>query len=52
MLPAPAVQAPTQESANTGAIEIVLGGGRRVRVGADVDTEALTRIIDALERRR
>jgi hypothetical protein len=30
-------------------IEIVLGGGRRVIVGADVDTCALKRVITALE---
>ena len=34
-----------------GAIEIVLSGGRRVVVGKDVDTVALLRIVDALERR-
>ena len=33
-----------------GAIEIVLDGGRRVRVGADVDTAALLRIVEALEK--
>ncbi len=32
-----------------GSIEIVLGGGRRVIVGADVDTCALRRVIAALE---
>ena len=35
--------------AKGGPIEIVIGGGRRVRVGADVDTAALVRIIKALE---
>ena len=34
-----------------GAIEIMLSGGRRVIVGKDVDTAALLRIVDALERR-
>ena len=34
-----------------GAIEIVLSGGRRVIVGKDVDTAALLRIVDALDRR-
>jgi transposase len=32
-------------------IEIELGNGRLVRVGADVDVAALRRILDALERR-
>ena len=32
-----------------GLIEIVLAGGRMVRVGADVDTAALVRIVAALE---
>ena len=32
-------------------IEIELGNGRVVRVGADVDVAALRRILDALERR-
>jgi transposase len=35
----------------TGLIEIDLGGGRRVRVDADVDAEALARVLDVLERR-
>jgi len=34
-----------------GLIEIELGGGRRVRVGRDVDGEALRRVLDVLERR-
>ena len=33
-------------------IEIVLDGRRTVRVGAEVDTGALIRIIEALEKRR
>jgi hypothetical protein len=32
-------------------IEIELGNGRLVRVGADVDVAVLRRILDALERR-
>ena len=32
-------------------VTIELGGGRRVRVESDVDTEALGRILDLLERR-
>jgi hypothetical protein len=35
-----------------GTIEIVLAGGRMVRVGSDVDTVALVRIVEALEARR
>jgi transposase len=35
-----------------GTIEIVLDGGRTVRVGSDVDTAALVRIVEALEARR
>jgi transposase len=34
-----------------GAIEIVLTGGRRVVVGKAVDTAALLRIVEALDRR-
>lgn len=34
-----------------GLIEIELGNGRRVRVGRDVDGEALGRVLDVLERR-
>lgn len=53
MLPAPsAPPAPTTEAAKPGAIEIVLDGRRTVRVGADIDTGALVRIIDALEKFR
>ena len=32
-----------------GIIEIVIAGGRTVRVGSDVDASALVRIIAALE---
>lgn len=33
-----------------GTIDVVLSGGRTVRVGADVDTTVLLRIVEALER--
>jgi transposase len=46
-LPAPASGLPL--AAAQGVIEIVLGGGRRVIVGGDVDTCALKRVIAALE---
>jgi transposase len=45
MLPSPEAPAPAKPS----PIEIVIEGGRTVRVGADVDTAALMRIIAALE---
>ena len=41
----PALPAP----ARPGVIEVVLAGGRMLRVGADVDTAALVRIVEALE---
>ena len=47
MLPAPS--APPGTPARPGAIEVVLDGGRTVRVGPDVDTAALVRIVAALE---
>ena len=58
-LPAPAI-APARPSlaggsrASTDAstIEIVLDGGRTVRVSAEVDTSALLRIVEALEKSR
>jgi transposase len=34
-----------------GTIEIDLGSGRRLKVGADVDAAALARVLDVLERR-
>jgi transposase len=49
-LPPPAMPA-TTVSGKPGAIEIVLAGGRTLRVGPDVDTAALRRIVDALEGR-
>ena len=51
MLPPPTPSAASAPKA-AGAIEIVLDGGRTVRVGADVDTAALLRIVDALEKHR
>jgi transposase len=41
--------APADVPSGLGTIEIVLAGGRTVRVGADVDTAALVRIVAALE---
>ena len=48
----PPPRAETSSSARSGAIEIAIAGGRMVRVGLDVDTAALVRIIAALEERR
>jgi transposase len=41
----PALPAPMR----SGTIEVVLAGGRMLRVGADVDTAVLVRIVKALE---
>ena len=50
MLAAPMTPAPAANvSAKPATIEIVIAGGRVVRVGADIDTIALMRIIAALE---
>lgn len=49
-LPAPS-PAPTAAPSRQVTIEIVLAGGRMVRVGTDIDTVALVRIIAALEGR-
>jgi len=38
-------------SARNGLIEIDLGDRRRIRVDAQVDPEALARVLDVLERR-
>jgi len=43
---------PASTLTRPGTIEIVLDGGRTVRVGSDIDTAALVRIIEALEARR
>lgn len=62
LLPSPqaqkAMSSPAEPYAGTscgdtiGAIEITISGGRTVRVRNDVDTTALVRVIDALEKRR
>jgi transposase len=58
MLQAPSrsASAPTnpqvaQRRGTIGLIEIELGHGRRLRVGRDVDGDALRRVLDVLERR-
>ena len=43
---------PASAAKNSSFIEIMIAQGRVVRVGSDVDTVALVRIIDALEARR
>ncbi|MEQ1612286.1 MAG: transposase [Hyphomicrobiaceae bacterium] len=52
MLPPPSLPAPAITPVSASTIEIVLDGGRTMRVGADVDTGALVRIIEALEKSR
>lgn len=47
-VPTPALPAPTEMS---GRMEIVLAGGDRLIVGADVDAAALARVVKALGRR-
>jgi transposase len=47
-LPPPAVPRPKRSA---GLIEIELPQGRRLRVGRDVDGNALRRVLDALDRR-
>ncbi len=46
--PFPAVPRPKRSA---GLIEIELSHGRRLRVGRDVDGDALRRVLDALDRR-
>ena len=48
-LPPPPPLPLSKPTPKTSVIEIVLAGGRTVRVGADVDTAALVRIVAALE---
>ncbi|MGL4555931.1 MAG: IS66-like element accessory protein TnpA, partial [Afipia sp.] len=48
-LPAPAPPSPAPPSARAEPIEIVLAGGRTVRVSTGVDVAALRRLLDALE---
>jgi transposase len=50
-LPPPSVPA-LPAPARAGTIEVVLAGGRTLRVGADVDTAVLVRIVEALEAQR
>ena len=45
-----AVAAPAVPELRTDRIEIVLGNGRRIIVGADVDAVALARVISVLDR--
>jgi transposase len=55
MLPPPSPLAqlpPTTAPGKPSTIEIALDNGRAVRVAADVDTSALVRIIEALEKSR
>ena len=49
MLPLPP---PASLPPKPGAVEIVLANGRTVRVGTDVDAQALAGIVDALEKSR
>ena len=54
--PVPSLPAPTPSSVSrprrsAGLIEIELSQGRRLRVGPDVDGDALRRVLDALDRR-
>ncbi|APG86960.1 transposase (plasmid) [Sinorhizobium americanum CCGM7] len=52
-LPAPALpEAPVARSRRKASMVMIeLGGGRRLRVESDIDTEALAGILDVLERR-
>jgi transposase len=49
---APPSQPAPSAPARPGMIEIVLAGGRTLRVSADVDTVTLVRIVEALEAQR
>ncbi len=55
VLPAPLAQTPPPPVRSTGRkagmIEIDLGGGKRVRVDANVDADALGRVLDVLGRK-
>lgn len=51
VLIAPEARAFAGSPAIAGVMEIELAGGRRVRMDASVDTTALRRVIDVLERR-
>ncbi|TCN17277.1 transposase [Sinorhizobium americanum] len=54
-LPAPAIPAEPppicRARKKASIVTIELGGGRRLRVESDIDTDALGRILDVLERR-
>jgi transposase len=54
-LPAPSIPAEpppiSRPRKRASIVTIELGGGRRLRVESDIDTEALARILDVLERR-
>ena len=49
--PAPAPSGAPRPKRSAGLIEIELSHGRRLRVGRDVDGDALRRVLDALDRR-
>ena len=51
VLPACPRPAPSRPKRGNGLIEIELSEGRRLRVGRDVDGDALRRVLDALDRR-
>jgi transposase len=50
-LPTPSPSAAPRPRRSAGLIEIELSQGRRLRVGRDVDGDALRRVLDALDRR-
>ena len=50
-LPAPTPLVAARPKRPAGLIEIELSQGRRLRVGRDVDGDALRRVLDALDRR-
>ena len=50
-LPAPSPSVAPRPKRSAGLIEIELSQGRRLRVGRDVDGDALRRVLDALDRR-
>ncbi len=50
IIPEPAAPVPLASSASAGRMEIVLTGGERVVVGADVDPSALAGVIKLLRR--
>ena len=47
-VPAVPAPSPARGAKRVGLIEIDLGGGRRIRVDRDVDTDALRRVLEAL----